>query len=42
VIAGGELIACGTPRQVCENEHSYTGQFLRDYLIQHHQWEEVK
>jgi len=39
---GGELIACGTPRQVCENEHSYTGQFLRDYLIQHHQWEEVK
>jgi len=38
---GGELVACGTPRQVCENESSYTGQFLKEYLKLHHQWDEA-
>ncbi len=37
---GGELIAYGTPRQICDNERSYTGQFLKDYLKLHHQWQE--
>jgi excinuclease ABC subunit A len=34
---GGELVACGTPREVCENPNSYTGQFLKDYLRVHNQ-----
>jgi excinuclease ABC subunit A len=34
---GGELIATGTPREICDNSASYTGQFLKDYLILHHQ-----
>lgn len=34
---GGELVACGTPREVCENPNSYTGQFLKDYLRIHNQ-----
>ncbi len=29
---GGQIIACGTPEQVCENEHSYTGKYLKQYL----------
>ncbi|NPV67038.1 MAG: excinuclease ABC subunit UvrA [Anaerolineae bacterium] len=29
---GGEIVAQGTPEQVAANEHSYTGQFLREYL----------
>ena len=29
---GGYLIASGTPEQVAEMEHSYTGQYLRDLL----------
>jgi excinuclease ABC subunit A len=29
---GGELIAEGTPEQVCAIEASYTGQFLKQYL----------
>ncbi len=29
---GGEIIAEGTPEQVAQVEHSYTGQFLRQYL----------
>lgn len=29
---GGQLIAAGTPEMVCQNEQSYTGQFLRKYL----------
>jgi len=37
---GGELIACGTPREICDNEKSYTGQFLKEYLQIHHQWSE--
>jgi excinuclease ABC subunit A len=34
---GGELIGVGTPAEICKNEASYTGQFLKDYLIVHHQ-----
>lgn len=34
---GGELIACGTPREVCEAPESYTGQFLKEYLKLHKQ-----
>ena len=30
--AGGKIVAVGTPEQVCKNEKSYTGLFLRKYL----------
>jgi len=29
---GGELVAIGTPEEICENEHSYTGQVLKSYF----------
>lgn len=29
---GGEIIAVGTPEQICKNERSYTGKFLAKYL----------
>ena len=29
---GGEVIAIGTPEQICKNEKSYTGKFLEKYL----------
>ena len=29
---GGEVVAIGTPEQVCSNERSYTGKFLKKYL----------
>ena len=29
--AGGEVIAVGTPEQICKNERSYTGKFLKKY-----------
>lgn len=29
---GGEIIAIGTPEQICKNERSYTGKFLKKYL----------
>ncbi|MBT3313104.1 MAG: excinuclease ABC subunit UvrA [Anaerolineae bacterium] len=29
---GGELVAAGTPEQICEVEGSYTGDFLKNYL----------
>ena len=29
---GGELVAAGTPEQICKVEESYTGKFLKDYL----------
>lgn len=29
---GGEVIAVGTPEQICTNERSYTGKFLNKYL----------
>jgi excinuclease ABC subunit A len=30
--AGGEIIAEGTPEEVIQVEHSYTGRFLKEYL----------
>ena len=30
--AGGQIIAVGTPEQICKNERSYTGKFLEKYL----------
>ena len=30
---GGEVVACGTPEQICKNERSYTGKFLRGRYI---------
>ena len=30
--AGGEVVAVGTPEQVCKNERSYTGKFLKSKL----------
>ncbi len=32
--AGGEVVAVGTPEQICKNERSYTGKFLKKYLEQ--------
>ena len=29
---GGEIVAVGTPEKICQNERSYTGQFLKKYL----------
>ncbi|HNR01679.1 MAG TPA: excinuclease ABC subunit UvrA [Anaerolineaceae bacterium] len=34
---GGELIAMGTPREVCDVPVSYTGQVLKEYLKVHRQ-----
>jgi excinuclease ABC subunit A len=34
---GGELIATGTPREVCDVPTSYTGQVLKAYLQLHQQ-----
>ena len=31
--AGGEIVACGTPEQIVKNERSYTGKFLKKYLL---------
>lgn len=29
---GGEVVATGTPEEVCENKDSYTGKFLKKYI----------
>lgn len=29
---GGEIIATGTPEQICKNDRSYTGKFLKKAL----------
>jgi excinuclease ABC subunit A len=29
---GGQLVASGTPEEVCEIKTSYTGQVLKDYF----------
>ncbi len=29
---GGQIIACGTPREVSKNPNSYTGQYLKQYF----------
>ena len=31
---GGEVVATGTPEQICKNENSHTGKFLKKYLKQ--------
>lgn len=31
---GGEVIAAGTPEQICSIPHSYTGQFLKPYVAE--------
>ena len=34
---GGELVASGTPKEICNTPTSYTGQFLKEYLKNHKQ-----
>jgi len=29
---GGEIVACGTPREVAKNPNSYTGQYLKQFF----------
>lgn len=29
---GGEVVAIGTPEQICKNERSYTGKFFKKYI----------
>jgi excinuclease ABC subunit A len=36
---GGELVAAGTPEEVCHRSDSYTGEYLRHYLVDNHQME---
>ncbi|GAP06077.1 excinuclease ABC subunit A [Anaerolinea thermolimosa] len=38
---GGELIAAGTPEEVCQVSDSYTGQFLKRYLEEEQQLESL-
>jgi len=33
---GGELVACGTPEDICKVPASYTGQYLQKYLAENH------
>jgi excinuclease ABC subunit A len=33
---GGELVAAGTPEEICQVPASYTGQFLKSYLEENH------
>lgn len=35
-IRGGELIAYGTPEEICKNPASYTGQFLEKHIDENH------
>ena len=30
--SGGEIIGIGTPEQICKNDRSYTGKFLKKYI----------
>jgi excinuclease ABC subunit A len=30
--AGGEIVACGTPKEISQNPKSYTGQYLKQFL----------
>ena len=34
--AGGEVIAAGLPEEICNNPHSYTGQYLKSYVQENH------
>ena len=29
---GGEVIACGTPKEVAQNSKSYTGKYLKPFF----------
>ena len=29
---GGEVVACGTPREVAKNQKSFTGQYLKQFF----------
>ncbi len=33
---GGQLLAAGKPEEICGVEASYTGQYLRKYVLDHH------
>lgn len=33
---GGTVVACGTPEEICKEEASYTGQYLKKYLQEIH------
>jgi len=33
---GGELVAEGTPEEICKIKGSYTGDYLRKYMQDHH------
>ena len=33
---GGELVAAGTPEEVCNVNASYTGEYLKRYLEDNH------
>lgn len=33
---GGEVLATGTPEEVCQVKGSYTGEFLKQYMKDHH------
>jgi len=33
---GGEILAEGKPEDICKVEGSYTGQYLRKYVLDHH------
>jgi len=33
---GGELIAAGSPEEICQVEASYTGLYLKKYLVENH------
>ncbi len=34
--AGGEVLAAGTPEEICQVPQSYTGEYLRQYLVENH------
>jgi excinuclease ABC subunit A len=33
---GGEVVAQGTPEELCQNKKSYTGTYLKTYLRENH------
>jgi len=34
--AGGQVIAAGTPEEICANPDSYTGKYLKEYVQENH------
>ena len=41
-MAGGELIAEGSPEEICEVEASYTAKFLRPYVCKGENLEPIR